>query len=451
MLSGVGTFEEFDIAELDGCGIEGDGHKLEAWDQAMCPGFGKFVSVSGIIDNPDLPIEVYDDHDLGDGTVRTPMLELAPMDYEYMQHVSVPYPGMLGLCDMGDVYEWDTMGGLWKRIKRRAKKIGRGIKKGFKKVGRGLKKGAKGFARGVKKVMTKTKFGRAIVKFGKGVKKVAFKVVRPLAKKIGTWAPRLAPLAALIPGVGPAISAGMLAGGAYAKAIDVGLGKIKKVLTVAKDTGKVVEKYVLDSKDPRKLKSFLQKEAAKYAKMPKFNEKAAAKLRSMDANVYGKKYLPASKSSMAAALKLSRMAKAGTLQSKMAAIQSAARHSQAAAAAQRAAAARAASASRGAAAARAAAQRAAAARSAATAQMMAQRAAVDRGASTARLMAKKSAAAKSAAVAQAAAKQAAQAANVARKAVQPPTAARKLTENQQTQVAYLKAAKAFGWKGQVVI
>lgn len=125
------------------------------------------------------------------GMARTPMIELAPKDYEYMQQVGQPYPGMYGLGDDGTVYQYDGLGGFFKRLFRKVKKVAKRIRKG------------------IRKVVKRLPGGKMLLKIGGKIRKIAMKVVKPMTKFIGKYAGKLAPIAAMIPGYGTAIAAGL--------------------------------------------------------------------------------------------------------------------------------------------------------------------------------------------------------------------------------------------------
>jgi len=167
------------------------------------------------------------------GTVRTPMIELSLDDYAYVNANGKPYDGMLGLGDTGEIYYYDGLGGFFKKLRRK-------IKKKVKKVAKRIKGK-------VKKVLKKSKFGRALLKVGGKIKKIAMKVVKPLVKFVGKYAAKLAPIAALIPGFGPAIAGGLMVA-----------GKVAKMMTKfgVKTTGAAGAVRSLALKDPRKLGAF---------------------------------------------------------------------------------------------------------------------------------------------------------------------------------------------------
>lgn len=183
---------------------------LAGWGYMAGPGGTMMSAVDryGIIDGVGLSgigveVDSEDEWEDGSGLVRTPMLELAPEDFQYMRDNGRPYHGMMALGDTGEIYTYDGLGGFFKKL--------------FKKIKRGVKKVARKVKRGIKKVLSKTKFGRWLIKVGGKIKKIAMKIVRPLVKFVGKWAGKLAPIAAIIPGYGTAIAAALTAAGRIAK------------------------------------------------------------------------------------------------------------------------------------------------------------------------------------------------------------------------------------------
>jgi len=287
-----------DLLTLDGAGTEEDGSSLSPWDRYVNLGFGRYVDTMGYIDGPDnIAVRVDEYDDLGDGTVRTPILELAPYDYDYVRTVGFAHPGMMAISDTGDLYEYDGLSGLFSRIR-----------KGFKKI---VKKGLKKVHKITKKVLSKTKFGKALIKIGDKVLKTSMKIVVPLAKKVGKWAPRLAPVAALIPGVGPAISGAMLAAGAIGKVVGKYGGVIKDVMVIDEKTGKKkkVQKLDVDPKKKAALVSDLKKAAEQVRKIPESQRKKMMEALRFHPPEKYRHPIPLSKSSVASAQKLSAMAR----------------------------------------------------------------------------------------------------------------------------------------------
>jgi hypothetical protein len=210
----------------------------EDWSTVGPMGFGAAVGALGMIDGAALAgigVEVDEEDWGGVRGARTPMLELSPDDYMYMSFVGTPYHGMMALGDDGDLYEYDgTLGrGFFKRL--------------FRKVRKGIRKVRSKIRKGIRKVLKKSRFGRILLKIGGKIKKIAMKIVRPLVKFVGKWASKLAPIAAMIPGYGTAIAAGLAAAGKVAKLMQ------KFGVTTKGKKGKV---RGLKLKNPKKLPAF---------------------------------------------------------------------------------------------------------------------------------------------------------------------------------------------------
>lgn len=177
------------------------------WSSVGLRDYGSLVPQMGLLSGENLgglAVEIdSDDEFYRGGTVRTPLLEMSPEDYRYMARFGSPYDGMLGLGDDGQVYAYDGLSGFFKKMFRKARKA-------IKRVGKRIK-GA------VHKVLKRSKFGRGLIKIGGKIRKVAMKIVKPLIKFVGKYAAKLAPIAALIPGFGPAVAAGLYASGKIAK------------------------------------------------------------------------------------------------------------------------------------------------------------------------------------------------------------------------------------------
>jgi len=227
------------------------------WSNVGLKDFGSYTRQMGAIDGyllGGLSVEVDEqDTQYGPGMVRTPMIELAPDDYRYIAANRVPYDGMLGLGDDGQVYQYSGLGGFFKKLFKR-------VKKGVKKVGRRIKKG-------IKKVLKKTKFGRFLLKVGAKLKKIALKIVKPLVKFVGKYAAKLAPIAALFPGFGPAIAAGLYTAGKVANLMKKHMVSLK---------GKPGTVRGLNFKDPKRFKPLQRDliEAAKELKRQQLRKRA---------------------------------------------------------------------------------------------------------------------------------------------------------------------------------
>lgn len=178
------------------------------WREERLLGFGGHVETMGYTDGAGLPyrIEVEPVEINGEHYARTPMIELSASDYQYIQRTGTPFMGMLALGDDGTVYEYgddyDGMGGFFKRL--------------FKKVKKGIKKGVRWVGKKVKKVIKLLPGGKYLIRLGKKILKVGMKLIRPLMKFVGKYAKYLAPVAALIPGIGPAVAAGLYTAGKIA-------------------------------------------------------------------------------------------------------------------------------------------------------------------------------------------------------------------------------------------
>lgn len=219
------------------------------------------VEMYGVIDGANLNgmmAEMDTNDDWGGGTYRTPMLELALDDYAYVARNGQPYDGMVALGDTGEVYAYDGSLGFFKKLFRR-------VKKRVKKVARRIK-------RGVKKVLKKTKFGRLLLKIGAKIKKIAMKVVRPLIKFVGKYAAKLAPIAALIPGFGPAIAGGLMVAGKVAKTM---------MKYGVKTTGKKGKVRNLALKDPKKLPAFKKAMHAEAVRMKAWSKRNPRRFKEM--------------------------------------------------------------------------------------------------------------------------------------------------------------------------
>lgn len=179
------------------------------------PDFGLLAETMGILDGVGLGFAVEATPELYGNQVlaRTPLLELDPDDYRYVQVMRRPYEGMVGLGDDGQIYQYDGSLGFFRKIFRR-------IKKGVKKV-------AKRIRSGIRKVISKIPGGKYLIRLGEKIFSIAKKLVKPLVKWVGPLAKQLSPIAAIIPGYGPAIAAGLLA-----------VGKISDLM---KQTGAVIK------------------------------------------------------------------------------------------------------------------------------------------------------------------------------------------------------------------
>lgn len=213
------------------------------------------VGMLGMIDGVSLNgmmAEVDQNDEWGGGTVRTPMLELSLGDYQYIQDNGAPYPGMMALGDTGETYVYDEPPGM----------LGRGFfRKLFRKIKKKVMKVRSRIKGGIRKLLKKSRFGRLVLKVGGKIKKIAMKVVRPLIKFVGKYASKLAPIAAFIPGFGPAIAGGLMIAGKVAKVM-------QKFQAVTKGVRGAVRGLKLA--DPRKLPAFKAALTAEARKMQQF-------------------------------------------------------------------------------------------------------------------------------------------------------------------------------------
>ena len=251
MLHGQSEYEYPSLNSYMGFGeVDLDGEP-DDWETVGLEGWGCYSGYMGIINAPPIEVEVDDIPDAygnPTGIARTPMIEVAPHDMQYMQIYGRPYQGMLGLGDDGTVYKYESNSGM----------LGGFFRKLFHKVGRGIRKVGKRIAGGLKKVIRKLPGGKLILKFAGKIHKVAMKLVRPLIKFVGKYASKLAPVAALIPGFGPAVAAGLYTAGKVANLMK------SHGIELAGKKGKT---RTLVSKDPRDMKRFqaeLKREAEDY-------------------------------------------------------------------------------------------------------------------------------------------------------------------------------------------
>ena len=210
--------EQFPDYGLDRYGLAGtlsDGSELADWSKYGLLGFGAYASSMGIIDGDQVGylMEYDDDDNEGQGLVRTRMLEMAPEDIAIVRTYGKPRLGCVALGDDGAVYQWQEspeLGGFFKKIfKKVRKKIRKGVKKVYKKV-----------RSKARSLIKKLPGGKYLLKLHDKIHKVAMKLTRPLRKLVGKFAKKLAPIAALIPGYGPAIAAGLYTAGRIAKIMD---------------------------------------------------------------------------------------------------------------------------------------------------------------------------------------------------------------------------------------
>lgn len=217
----VSQWKDYSVEGVDyGIGPEPEDFRLYG-----LPEYGIYSDMLGILDADDLPpLAVEVDQGLYGNQIlaRTPMIELAPKDWKYVSVLRTPYHGMMGVGDDGQIYEYDGTLGFFKKLFRKAKKA-------VKRVARGVRSK-------IRKVISKIPGGKYVLKLGQKIFKIAHKLVRPLTRFVGKYATKLAPVAALIPGYGPAIAGAMYSAGKIAQlmneydvAITGAVGKVRKL------------------------------------------------------------------------------------------------------------------------------------------------------------------------------------------------------------------------------
>lgn len=262
-----------DITRWRDVGLAGTDDEMEPldWRQFVLKDFGTYAERIGIMSGEGLglsaEVEYFRAPD-GSYIARTPMLEISPDDYAYMQKYRKPYNGMLALGDEGDIYKYDGLGGFFKKIFRKARKK--------------IKKGRKAIGKRAKKLLKKIPGGKYLVKLGSKIWKIANKFVKPLAKFVGKYAAKLAPVAALIPGYGPAIAAGLHTA-----------GKVGKLMTKygVKLHGKKGKVRKLKFQSDALAKEF-QKELAREAKQEQRRQKQSRQKRRSGVRARRASYMP---------------------------------------------------------------------------------------------------------------------------------------------------------------
>lgn len=261
-----------DLTQWHDYGLGGDDESMqqpEDWRQYGLPTWGAFTEKMGFIDGCGLGLAAEVDQELYGNRVlaRTPMLELTPRDYKYMQVMKKPFDGMLALGDCGKIYEFDGTLGF------------------FRKIWGGIKKVARKVRKGVRKVVSKIPGGKYLIRLGKRVMTIAKKFVRPLARFVGKYAAKLAPIAALVPGYGPAIAAGLYGAGKIANlmnkydvAITGAAGKVRKLKFKGKDKAKKAKAFQKALKKAAEKEKRRQKRGGKIQKI-KGDDRRKAKRR----------------------------------------------------------------------------------------------------------------------------------------------------------------------------
>jgi len=214
MLGGDEMTNEFQDYDLTRYGFAGSDPEsgIADWDSVGLFGFGAYEPVYGMIGETNLMAET-DESDTvgGTGLVRSKMLEMSPKDYFQIKMFGVPSRGALALGDDGDVYQWtggDQYTGLGGFFKKLFKRVASRVKKVFKKIGSVARK-----------IIKKIPGGKYLIKLHDKIKKITMKIVKPLVKFVGKYAAKLAPVAAIIPGWGPAIAAALKTSGKIANVL----------------------------------------------------------------------------------------------------------------------------------------------------------------------------------------------------------------------------------------
>jgi len=228
MLSAADTDRAFPDYGLERYGLAGDDEPADMAIHGDVYGFGAYVPEMGLIGHGmGLLMEVDQEDQIG-GTdlVRTKILEMSPTDWREVLTTGRPRLGAVALADDGSIYQYQEAPGLGGWFKKIFKKI----RKGFKKIGSA-----------VKNLIKKLPGGKYLVKLYDKVHSIAMKIVRPLVKFVGRYASKFAPIAAFIPGFGPAIAGGLLIAGKIAKVMQAtGVFQDKKGKPVFKSGAQAV-------------------------------------------------------------------------------------------------------------------------------------------------------------------------------------------------------------------
>lgn len=230
-----------------------DNEEPADWSTNQIEQFGAYTDRMPIIAGSHIMMDVDEDDALGDtGLVRTKMLEMSPQDIQHIRQTGFPRPNSVALSDDGEVYQFTQdpqLGGFFKKLRKRIKKR---VRRGIRRV--------KGFAR---KLIKRLPGGKYLLKIAGRLHKIAMKIVKPLTKFVGKWAKRLAPIAAFIPGFGPAVAGALLATGKIAQiATKIGV-KINKI------TGKPDFK---SGRQARRFKKVLEQQARQMKRSGKAKE-----------------------------------------------------------------------------------------------------------------------------------------------------------------------------------
>jgi len=228
MLSAAETDRAFPDYGLERYGLAGDDEPADMAIHGDVYGFGAYVPEMGLIGHGmGLLMEVdQEDQIRGTDLVRTKILEMSPTDWREVLTTGRPRLGAVALADDGSIYQYqyaEGLGGFFKKLFKR-------IKKGFKKVA--------GFA---KSLIKKLPGGKYLIKIYDRVHAIAMKIVKPLVKFVGKYAAKLAPIAAFIPGFGPAVAGGLLIAGRIAKVMqETGVFQDKKGKPVFKSGAQAI-------------------------------------------------------------------------------------------------------------------------------------------------------------------------------------------------------------------
>lgn len=223
-----------------------DGVEPEDWRAYGPSDFGELAEQQGIYPCDNIGLAAEAELELmelpnGKFTVgsRTPILEVVPKDLRYVKKHGRPYDGMGAVSDTGSIYAYDGSLGFFTKIFSAAKSA-------VSKVGSGIKS-----------IVKRIPGGKYLIKLGSKLYKLSKKFVRPLIKYVGKYATKLAPVAALIPGYGPAIAAGLYTAGKVAQLME----KYGVVLKGAK--GALRKLKFKSGKKAKKFKKAMKKAAAK--------------------------------------------------------------------------------------------------------------------------------------------------------------------------------------------
>lgn len=280
----------------------------EYYSEPLVEGFGSLAFDWGCIPGKnlkglsvDVESEDYDD----DGTVSTPVLEVSPEDFEHMTYMGCPVMGCLGLSDDGDVYQFDgfSFKKLLKNIAKGAKKAAKKLKKSVDKVFEEDEKKSTSpsmtFTEAVnelvragyipKKFVTapqkltkaqRTKYTRkakkhiATVQAGKVSKirkkgtrkpkvKIKKKIVEPIIQEMRTHVRALAPVAAVVPGMGPALKVGLQAASRAGDAV-LAETATKTLSELSRISPAAVEDYTTKIANKREMSDKLKDAVKKY-------------------------------------------------------------------------------------------------------------------------------------------------------------------------------------------